>query len=155
MICPRRSLTTTSTFTRLLDPSRCPTPPDLRIDSRSVSIGFRAVLPEPPPLEAPLWRVQHKDGREARAIVTTMSHGRELRVFVGDDLRWSRLFPRHGGNEGLLDVSNTTRTAFEARPARRAADRWCSLSKSTPAAGVCPARRSCSNRHIAHPLTHE
>jgi len=79
-----------------------------------VSIGFRSQPPEPPPLEAPLWRVT-KDTREAHAIVRTMSHGRELRVFVGDDLRWSRLFPGHEGSQSTARVVEYDARAFEAR----------------------------------------
>jgi len=81
----------------------------------AVSIGFRPSPPPEPPLEAPLLRVQHKDGREARAVVRSMSHGRELRIYIGDDLRGSRLFPPHEGGQPVLDASNTTLAAFQAR----------------------------------------
>jgi len=66
----------------------------------AVSIGFRPSPPPEPPLEAPLLRVQHKDGREARAVVRSMSHGRELRIYIG---------------QPVLDASNTTLAAFQAR----------------------------------------
>jgi len=54
-------------------------------------------------------------GCEPRAVVRAVAHGRELRVYVGDDLRWSRLFPQHEGSQSLLELSDTTRAAFEAR----------------------------------------
>ena len=81
-----------------------------------VSIAFRSP-PEPPepPLDAIMWRVFRKDGREARAVVRSVGHGKELRIYVGDDMRWSRLYRQHKGTDALLEMSQTTLAAYEAR----------------------------------------
>jgi hypothetical protein len=84
------------------------------LPSRLVSVGFRPSPPAaPPPFDALLWRVTN-DVREARAIVRAMAHGRELRVYVGQELAWSRLYQPHEGSHALLELSKSTRGRFEA-----------------------------------------
>jgi hypothetical protein len=85
-----------------------------------MSIAFRPPREPPdPPLDAIMWRVFRKDGREARAVVRSVGHGKELRIYVGDDMRWSRLYRQHDGTEALLEMSHTTLAAYEARGWRR------------------------------------
>ena len=48
-------------------------------------------LPPPPPNERTLW-VLRRGFRVTRAVVRLFPHGRELRLLVGEELAWSRLF---------------------------------------------------------------
>ena len=79
-----------------------------------MSIGFRPHSPLPPAREQVLWRV-HKDGRTAEARVRFYSHGQELRVLVGDDPAWSRLYRQGEDLRELGHLSEGTRVLFEAK----------------------------------------
>jgi hypothetical protein len=59
----------------------------------------------PPLVERTIWRVT-KDTRHAEAHVPTVPHGHELRIVVGDELIWSRVY-RSGAESVELDTAST------------------------------------------------
>jgi hypothetical protein len=64
--------------------------------------------------EQTLWKV-HKDGRTAEARVRVYPHGLELRVLVGADPYFSRLYRQGEDLRALGHDSEGTRQLFEAK----------------------------------------
>ena len=87
-----------------------------------MSIGLEPRSTLPPAREQVLWRVVHKDGRTAEARVRVYSHGLELRVLVGADVAWTRLYRQGEDLRGLGHLSEGTRQLFEAKGWQRDAD---------------------------------
>ena len=63
--------------------------------------------------EQVLWRV-HRNGRTAEARVRVYPHGLELRVLVGAEVAWTRLYRENKDSSGLGHDSDGTRLLFEA-----------------------------------------
>jgi hypothetical protein len=79
-----------------------------------VSVGFREPSPDPPaPDEHPLWALAKK-GHQVRAATRMTPGGPELRIYVDDELWWSRVY-RAGQGHWLGEEAEKKRGEFTER----------------------------------------
>jgi len=88
-----------------------------------MSVGFRPFSPVPQFKERIYWRVR-KGSRTAEARVRVLPIGLELRVLVGSDLVWSRLYRQGEDYRALGQMSEGCRIDFERLGWQRDTEVW-------------------------------
>jgi hypothetical protein len=95
---------------------------DLEPYRRGVSLPIvaRCRTPFDPvlPCDVLLWRVV-KAGRMAQAVIRLLPGGRELRVYVGQELAWARLFHDHEDSRVLGEMADGCLADFRRTGWRR------------------------------------